>query len=198
MSDDEKKLHIVAKIDAETFKLEVSTDISKSELEKTLDDLISTFGKSVKKIEKTFGEIKITTPKEIPKTETITSQPFIELSEPMINIARKMGVEAQKLIGNNLFGFKGNKPQIFDPSKFKSANTAVRALVYLFEIGLGRKSVTSQELREAYDISKIKGRKIYAILQDLKKTGIIETKEIVLTARGTMEAENEIKALLML
>lgn len=193
---EKKKINLTSKIETPTFKLEINTTVNESDLDNTLSMILSTFEKNYKKIEKIVGTPTIQ-PAIIPK-ETKIEYPFKELSEPMVNIARKMGIEPEKLIGNNLFGFKGDKPQIFDPTRFKSPNTTVRALIYLFEFGLGKESVTKEELDEAYKISKIKGRKLSQILADLRKTGQVEESEIALTAKGAKQAEDELKALLSL
>ncbi len=197
MTDEIKKkeMNVIAKIDTPNFKLEINTVVDRADLDDTLSFILSTFEKNYKKIDKMYGSTII---QPTLQKETKVEYPFKELSEPVINIARRMGVNPEKLIGNNLFGFKSDKPQIFDPSRFKSANTAVRALVYLFEIGLGKQSVQKEELGEAYEISKIKGRKVSQLLQDLRKIGQLEKNEITLTAKGTSEAENELKALLSL
>jgi len=191
---EKKKINLISKIDTPIFKLEINTNVDKTELDNTLSLILSIFEKNYKKIEKIFGSTVVQP--VVPKQKV--GYPIIEPSEPIVNIARRMNVEPEKLIGNNLFGFKGDKPQIFDPSKFKSGNTTVRTLIYLFEIGLEKKSVTKEELEDAYEMSKIKGRNVSQILGDLRKISQVEKDEITLTAKGATEAENELKALLSL
>lgn len=191
---EKKKINLISRIDTPIFKLEINTIVDKTELENTLSYILSIFEKNYKRIDKIFGSTIL---KPVVSKQEV-GRPLEELSEPFVNMAKHLGVEPEKLIGNNLFGFKGDKPQLFDNSKFKSGNTAVRALIYLFEFGLGKKSVSKEELEYAYDISKIKGRKVSQILVDLRKIGQVEKSEITLTAKGANEAANELKALLSL
>jgi hypothetical protein len=191
-----KEVSVVSKIETTIFKLEISATTTYKELDETVSRILSVFEKNYARIEK-LGEIQSIRP-TIESKEYKENYPFKEISEPMINIARKLNVDPEKIIGNNLFGFKEDKPQIFDHAKFKSANRAVRALIYLFEYGLNRKSISKEELEEAYEISKIKGRKVYQILKDLREDGQIEKDKITLTAKGVKETENELRVLLSL
>jgi len=122
------------------------------------------------------------------------------MSDPIISVARRLGVDAQKLIGNSLFGFKEDKPQVFDSSKFKSASAAAKVLLFLYEVGLDRKSVKYDEFLDAFELPKIKGRVLSQVVSDWTKTRSIDSgkykasQDLVLSAKGTAEAVADLKA----
>ena len=181
----------------------ISSKIKEKELDSKISEIIFSLENNKKNIERVFEreDIPSIEDSKVSKTKKESTN---EGEDPMINISRRTGVPIEKVLGNNLFGFKNNKPQLFDPSKFRSANTALRALIFLFEIGLEKGSVSRDELSESYQLSKIKGRKVHQILNDFKKTSVIDVgrynadnNDISLSAKGTQEAIIELKYLLI-
>ncbi len=117
-------------------------------------------------------------------------------------VAANLGLDRSKLIGNRIFGFKGTSPQILNPSAFKTPNAAFRALAYLNEVGNQAKEAAFTALTELADTSRIKGAPLSTIVNDLKKTGMIEPKRyddakmVALTAKGEKTARNELRFLI--
>ncbi|MFC1690870.1 hypothetical protein ACFL0W_01705 [Nanoarchaeota archaeon] len=200
---EKEKTKICMKVELPAFTAELETFAEKGAIEDKMIELLDAIEKSRNKIEKIFGKVaKKADVSEPSSTQSKPQHPYEHMSEPVTNISRKLGISAEKLIGSSVFGFKDDKPQLFDSTKFKSSNTATRCLIYLFEIGLSKTSISLEELKESYSLSKIKGRSVSQIVNDLVKTSQIDvgrykkSKEIVLTAKGQTDAENELKFIL--
>ncbi len=128
--------------------------------------------------------------------------PGASLDDVWGRVASNLGLDRSKVIGNRIFGFKGTSPQILNPTAFKTANAAFRALAYLNETGNSVKEVSFAALTELADTSRIKGPAHAAIVSDLKKTGMIngkrydDAKMVALTPKGETTARNELKFLI--
>jgi hypothetical protein len=117
-------------------------------------------------------------------------------------VAAGLGLDRAKVIGNRVFGFKGNSPQILNPTAFASPNASFRALAYLNEIGNEAKEASFAALTALADTSRIKGAGYATIIGDLKKTGMIDPKRyddakmVALTPKGETTARNELRFLI--
>lgn len=190
------------RVELPTLKLNLETEVENKELDSFLASVVDSIEKNAKKIEKLFGTLRLPTEQSPPPPASQKPYPLGGLSDPVQNVARRLGLAPEKVVGNNLFGFKGDKPQVFDPSRFKSAATAARALLFLYEVGLERKSVKYDEFQQAFDLSKIKGRKPSQVVGDWIKGAAIEagpyksSEDLVLSAKGASDAAEDLKAAL--
>src|SRR5713101_7249092 len=197
----EDKAKISVKVDLPTFKLQVEAEVAQKNLDAFIQALVDSIEKSAKKIEKTFGALRVTAE---PSPSSVPPRPYPlgGISDPIINVARRLGVDGGKLVGNSLFGFKEDKPQIFDPGKFKSAASTARVLLFLYEVGLERRSVKYDDFKGAFELSKIKGRNLSQVVGDWTKAGSIDSarykasEELVLSAKGMNEAIDDLKSAL--
>src|SRR2546427_3855343 len=148
MSSDEKA-KISVQVDLPTFKLQVEADVAQKDLDAFIQRVVDSVEQSAKKIEKTFGALRSAAEPSAPTSST-RPYPLGGISDPVLNVARKLSVDGGKLVGNSLFGFKEDKPQIFDTGKFKSAASAARVLLFLYEVGLERKPVKYDDFGEPF------------------------------------------------
>ncbi len=198
----ENRAKISVSVDLSTFKLALETEVTHDALDAFLTGLMDTIEKSAKKIEKTFGSLKVATEQAGTPSSSTKPYPLGGISDPLVSVARRLGVDAQKLVGNNLFGFKEDRPQLFDPTKFKSAGAAARVLLFLYEVGLERSEVQYEEFQKAFDLSKIKGRKLSQVVADWTKGAVIDSsryksgEELILSAKGAADAISELRGAL--
>jgi DNA-binding MarR family transcriptional regulator len=164
---------------------------------RTLTDALVAEAETIKKLE-AVSPAPVAQPPAPPAAPSAPSQQ----DDVWGRVATTLGLDRSKLIGNRIFGFKGTSPQILNPTAFKTPNAAFRALAYLNEIGNSAKEAAFASLTELADTSRIKGAAHTTIVNDLKKTGMIDPKRyddakmVALTPKGETTARNELRFLI--
>lgn len=182
------KVNIELKIDLPTFKLTLTSEAESSNLGEAIENMLEQVEKVDKRIKKLGGT-------NVKSAETIlptvpTPSPVASSDDPVGRVARRLEIDESQLKNSDLFGIKGDSPQIFKAGRFSSGD-ALLVLAFLFEVGLGNSATPFEKLKEAFQASHIKAKSPFiAILSNKIRDGHIDKNrynaqnEIVLAPKG--------------
>lgn len=182
------KITIELKVDLPTFKLTLTSEAEDSALGAAIESMLE----QVEKIDKRVKKLAVVS---IRSSEAPSVPPSVQPSgalsdDPISRIARRLEIEESELRNSDLFGIKGDSPQIFKAGRFSSGD-ALLVLAFLFEVGLGNSATPFEKLKEAFQASHIKAKSPFvAILSNKIRDGHIDKNrydaqnEIVLTPKG--------------
>src|SRR5437016_2741793 len=95
----ENRAKVTLTVDLPTFKLSVETEVNHDALDSFVAGLMDTIERSAKKIEKTFGSLRSATEPTLVTSQVPKPYPLGGMSDPLLSVARRLGIDAQKLIG---------------------------------------------------------------------------------------------------
>ena len=180
------KVNIELKVDLPIFKLTLTSEAEASSLGEAIESMLEQVEKVDKRIKKIGGaSIK-------PAETTLSTIPASSTSsdDPISRVARRLEIDESQLRNSDLFGIKGDSPQIFKAGRFSSGD-ALLVLAFLFEVGLGNPATPFEKLKEAFQASHIKAKSPFiAILSNKIRDGHIDKNrynaqnEIVLAPKG--------------
>src|SRR3989338_7645686 len=123
------KINIELRVDLPTFKLTLTSEAESSALGEAIESMLEQVEKVDKRIRK-LGGIPISKMVETGHSEVQVPIPASS-DDPLGRIARRLEIEEATLRSSDLFGIKGDSPQIFKANRFSSGD-AVLVLAFLF------------------------------------------------------------------
>ena len=182
------KVNIELKVDLPIFKLTLTSEAEASSLGEAIESMLEQVEKVDKRIKK-LGGASIN-PAETTLSTTPASSITTSSDDPISRVARRLEIDESQLRNSDLFGIKGDSPQIFKAGRFSSGD-ALLVLAFLFEVGLGNPATPFEKLKEAFQASHIKAKSPFiAILSNKIRDGHIDKNrynaqnEIVLAPKG--------------
>ena len=181
------KVNIELKVDLPIFKLTLTSEAEASSLGEAIESMLEQVEKVDKRIKK-LGGASIKAAETTLSTIPASSTPYSD--DPISRVARRLEIDESQLRNSDLFGIKGDSPQIFKAGRFSSGD-ALLVLAFLFEVGLGNPATPFEKLKEAFQASHIKAKSPFiAILSNKIRDGHIDKNrynaqnEIVLAPKG--------------
>ena len=181
------KVNIELKVDLPIFKLTLTSEAEASSLGEAIESMLEQVEKVDKRIKK-IGGASIKPAETTLSTIPASSTPYSD--DPISRVARRLEIDESQLRNSDLFGIKGDSPQIFKAGRFSSGD-ALLVLAFLFEVGLGNPATPFEKLKEAFQASHIKAKSPFiAILSNKIRDGHIDKNrynaqnEIVLAPKG--------------